>query len=139
MKTFREIQMKTSELTGNALNYAVAKAQGFDVYKDEMLNGHTMPGFWVSGYYPGDLNSWIQLEHYTPSTSWMKGGPIIEREKIRFDDLPDGGIRAFTRAKGKPVFITDCWDEGITPLIAAMRCFVASRLGDDVEIPKELL
>jgi hypothetical protein len=27
---------------------------------------------------------------------------------------------------------------GPTPLIAAMRCFVSSRLGDEVEIPKEL-
>lgn len=28
---------------------------------------------------------------------------------------------------------------GPTPLIAAMRCFVASRLGDEIEIPEELL
>jgi hypothetical protein len=27
---------------------------------------------------------------------------------------------------------------GSTPLIAAMRCYVASKLGDEVEIPKEL-
>jgi hypothetical protein len=27
---------------------------------------------------------------------------------------------------------------GDTPLIAAMRCYVASKLGDEVEIPKEL-
>ena len=29
--------------------------------------------------------------------------------------------------------------EGDTPLMAAMRCYVASKLGDDVEIPEELL
>jgi hypothetical protein len=28
---------------------------------------------------------------------------------------------------------------GITPLIAAMRCYVASKLGDEVEIPAGLL
>lgn len=28
---------------------------------------------------------------------------------------------------------------GPTPLIAAMRCFVASKLGDEVEVPDELL
>jgi hypothetical protein len=28
--------------------------------------------------------------------------------------------------------------EGPTPLIAAMRCYVASKLGDEVEIPSEL-
>jgi len=28
---------------------------------------------------------------------------------------------------------------GHTPLVAAMRCFVASHLGDEVEIPDELV
>jgi hypothetical protein len=27
---------------------------------------------------------------------------------------------------------------GDTPLIAAMRCFVTSKLGDEIEIPEEL-
>ena len=27
---------------------------------------------------------------------------------------------------------------GPTPLIAAMRCYVASKLGDEVEVPEEL-
>lgn len=135
--------MKTFDLTGKALDYAVAKAQGFDVYKDEMLNGHTMPGFWVSGYYPGDLNSWVQLEHFTPSTSWMKGGPIIEREGIGHDRVP-------TMAHTPKEFCAWMYRDaeatkrtarsyGPTPLVAAMRCLVASRLGDEVEIPKELL
>lgn len=126
--------MKTSELTGAALDYAVAKAQGFDVYKDEMLNGHIMHGFWVSGYYPGDLNSWMQLEHFTPSTSWMKGGPIIEQEGINLSSyykLQTGEWQAWGEF-GPSNF-------GTTALIAAMRCLVASRFGDNVEIPKELL
>lgn len=29
--------------------------------------------------------------------------------------------------------------EGPTPLIAAMRCYVASKLGDEVDIPEELI
>jgi hypothetical protein len=28
---------------------------------------------------------------------------------------------------------------GDTPLIAAMRCFVASKLGDEVDVPEKLL
>jgi hypothetical protein len=35
------------------------------------------------------------------------------------------------------------WDANVqygpTPLIAAMRCYVASKLGDEVEVPDELL
>ena len=30
------------------------------------------------------------------------------------------------------------WAKGPTPLVAAMRCYVASRLGDEVEISEEL-
>jgi hypothetical protein len=28
--------------------------------------------------------------------------------------------------------------DGPTPLIAAMRCYVASKLGDEIDIPEEL-
>ena len=31
-----------------------------------------------------------------------------------------------------------CEQSGDTPLIAAMRCYVASKLGDTVELPEEL-
>lgn len=30
------------------------------------------------------------------------------------------------------------WGDGTTPLIAAMRCYVASKLGDVVDVPEEL-
>lgn len=66
-----------------------------------------------------------------PSTDWSQGGPIIERECI--------AIKAIAT---EPVH----WRAGFyyqikgpTPLIAAMRCYVASKLGDEVEIPEELL
>jgi len=67
---------------------------------------------------------------YNPSGDWMQGGPIIERERIdvlyehdlRWIAVPQKGIESY----------------GPTPLIAAMRCYVASKLGDEVEIPDEL-
>lgn len=70
---------------------------------------------------------------FHPSTNWAQGGPIIERERISVGtdenewsaDItvgPTGFVRGF----------------GPTPLIAAMRCYVASKLGDEVEIPDEL-
>ena len=69
------------------------------------------------------------------STDWAQGGPIIERERIQ--------IRPFTGSVGQ--FWTayfgqhgPCMD-GPTPLIAAMRCYVASKLGDEVEVPEELM
>jgi hypothetical protein len=71
---------------------------------------------------------------FTPmfSTDWAQGGPIIEREKIAlsYDTGRFGWVASFY--DGDDVF-------GGTPLIAAMRCYVASKLGDEVEIPEELI
>ena len=106
--------MKTNELTGAALDWAVAKCEGYRL----------------------DL---VPEGSYTPSTDWAQGGPIIEREKIDINatlnqnsDFDEWravkGIGRKTKSRYGP-----------TPLIAAMRCYVSSKLGDDVEIPKELL
>ena len=68
------------------------------------------------------------------STDWSQGGPIIEREKIGMSMTWSGTCwLASVHDIGAKVF------RGPTPLIAAMRCFCASRLGDEVEIPEELL
>jgi hypothetical protein len=62
------------------------------------------------------------------STDLAQGGPIIEREYIQLTiDL--GWIA--TRKEGPAV----SEEHGPTPLIAAMRCYVASVLGDEVKIP----
>ena len=66
------------------------------------------------------------------SSRWESGGRIIEREKIT--------VRFW---EGEPYVLayqwnTEGWMEGPTPLIAAMRCYVASKLGDEVEVPEEL-
>ena len=108
--------MKTSELTDIALDWAVAKAWQ-PVYSDRHLLEH------AKGFHP--------------STDWAQGGPIIEREEIALepmthDEHGDGWLA--TRVEGPAV----CMEFGPTPLIAAMRCFVASRLGDEVEVPEEL-
>lgn len=102
------MKIKTSELTGVALDWAVAKALG--------------------EYKP------VPVPNY--STNWTHGGPIIEREKI--------GIDYYHIPPTPPVWIsgiagTISTKEGKTPLIAAMRCYVASKLGNEVDIPEELL
>lgn len=37
--------IKVSEATGIALDWLVAKAQGYDIYHSAMLNGHIKHGF----------------------------------------------------------------------------------------------
>jgi hypothetical protein len=105
--------MKTSELTGAALDWAVAKCEGkvFDLSPD--------------GYYT-----------YKPSRNWALGGPIIERESISiYPDESDDMADVEWAADSPEAFR---WG-GPTPLIAAMRCHVASRLGDDVTVPDGLV
>jgi hypothetical protein len=77
-------------------------------------------------------------QHYwQPTFDWSQGGPIIEREGINIErGNSSGRWEAWTpapeRRSGEAVA------QGLTPLIAAMRCYVASKLGDEVEIPEEL-
>lgn len=103
--------MKTSELTGAALDWAVCVAEG---EKREA---------WLSN-------------PYSYSTNWIFGGPIIEREGISVDRCG----KAWTADIANQIdgYIEHTTD-GPTPLISAMRCYVASKLGDEIEIPKELL
>lgn len=117
--------MKTSELTGHALNWAVAKCMPDDtlaVYFDEETGEPLCYDDWEVG-----------TELFNPSTDWSQGGPIIEREQISLGDNCPQGWEA-SRRKG--VFAVRGF--GPTPLVAAMRCYVASKLGDEIELPKEL-
>ena len=101
--------MKTSELTRAALNWAVARCEG-GVGKNQLL------GAW-----------------YAPSTDWAQGGAIIERENICL--WSEGYDWEAKIQIGSGQWLAE-WDE--YPLIAAMRCYVASKLGDEVELPPNL-
>ncbi len=112
--------MKTSDLEGLALDWAVAKCEGFVQDGDPA---------WERGYEP-----------FAFSADWSHGGPIIEREYIQMG----GGLRPNGDAHWHALKVREdkfgCYmGYGPAPLIAAMRCFVASKLGDEVEIPEELL
>ncbi len=113
--------MKTSELTGAALDWAVAKCQPDDtlsVYFDEDTGE------------PLCHDDWPDNQEFKPSSDWAQGGPILERERIEL--VPNGnGWDAMQADQHIP-------NEGPTPLVAAMRCYVASRFGDEVELPLDL-
>lgn len=102
------MKIKTQDLTGPALDLAVARAwYGYE---------YTLP-----------------LPFFNPSVEWSQGGPIIELQGILFIGTGDG--------ETYNAWIVKPYAAGLGPthLIAAMRCFVASRLGDEVDIPEELL
>ena len=131
------MKIKVSEASGKVLEYLVAIARGFVVYHNATLNGCVMEGFWVSGYYPGDSNSWVSLNVLKHSTSWALGGPIIEQELIEILLSPKGHVRAIVNRfdLSRKVIV----QHGPTPLIAAMRCLVVSKMGYEVEVPDDLV
>lgn len=114
------MQIKTSELTGATLDWAVAKCEGGTI--------RTEHGIF--------LNQGDGYDYFTPSTDWSQGGPIIEREFIEFGVSETEPVRYAAK-----IYVNDkrIIAHGSTHLIAAMRCYVASKLGDAVEIPDELV
>ena len=126
--------MKTAKLTAAALDWAVANCEG-------ELSQHGGQVHLVESkvrFYEDTLD--IQ---YTPSTDWAQGGPIIEREGIALDCLRTCFVIDSWVATSEMVREGDYYSPvieftGSTPLIAAMRCYVASVLGDEVEVPNEL-
>ena len=121
--------MKTSELTGAALNWAVAKCEGPSVFVKH-APVQVM-------YTPKGKRSWYV---YTPSTNWGQGGPIIERELLMIEPVfwTVEGWHWVAYVLGPNNLAENYEQRGSTPLIAAMRCYVASKLGDDIEIPEDL-
>lgn len=122
--------MKTSELTGAALDWAVAKCEGYKIKYDPMGFGDTANGgCWVWS----DPNTYWKIGRtYSPSTIWSQGGPIIEREALTV-------CTQMTRFDWQALdFHGDTTCFGPTPLIAAMRCYVASKLGEEIEVSEEL-
>jgi hypothetical protein len=114
--------MKTSELRGKALDWAVAEAEGF--FKKDMasIRDGKVDVFYFDGY--------------EPSNDWALGGAIIERECINIVKNETG---KYWQAASEKWMLNDGHPSiGETPLIAAMRCYVESELGDEVQLPEEL-
>lgn len=117
------MKQNTYDLAGHALDWAVAKCEGHDaeLNYDEVVSFKLVLG-----------NEYRLV--WKPSTNWAQGGVIIEREVC--DLYQRGEWYARIQLNAVPEYVEAYGD---TPLIAAMRCYVASKLGNEVEIPAELI
>jgi hypothetical protein len=114
-----------ASLEGTALDWAVAKCLPDDtvrIYFEEETGEKLF------------LDDW-EVPEFSPSTDWAQGGPIIEREGINLRALSGALWEAETWSAEGGQYLLD----GPTPLVAAMRCYVASQLGDEVEVPSDLM
>jgi len=118
------MKIKTKNLIGPALDGLVARCLGVTVtYVRHNGWYETLDARFAE---PNDPHV------FSPSTDWGQGGPIIEHESMKVQPFMHRNL--WIAYIDKPYAHGD----GPTPLIAAMRCYVASKLGDTVEIPEEL-
>jgi len=107
--------MKTADLAGDALDAVVAR---------------------LEGRAPGAKGTDADV-HFSPSTDWAMAGQIIEKLKIHIAPMPGKGwvwCAIVVTEHERSAADRGTWMEGRTPLVAAMRAYVVSRLGDEVSL-----
>ena len=132
-------KIKTSELIGPALDWVVQEIE----YQRMVAEGEHVKQWALDDHRAG-----ASINHY--STDWLWGGLILDREITKvFRNV--GGTWSAMILKDVPIPPEDRgtslaltrraqWNgAGPTPLVAVMRCYVASALGSEIEVPDELL
>lgn len=110
------MKYKTAELEGALLDAAVAKALG----KSYITIGRN--GCWAGATHQDQDGGF-----FAPSSRWDQGGPIIERESLE--------LLGITKERWQATNLDDDCEYGPTLLIAAMRAYVRSKFGEEVELP----
>lgn len=146
-------KVKVAEATDTVLDYMVAVALGGTEFWFDTVNT-----YWIKLDDEDRALStkWSDQQNFAPTALWAHGGLIIEREGIGM--LFDAGSACRESAwfatpddqqvshgyEGEnfdPAFMVyeadGCY--GPTALVAAMRCFVTSKLGPEVEVPDVLV
>ena len=130
-----KVKVKVAEASGVVLDYMVAMALGHNIVWDGIA-------YWISDLNTSKLigSKWKACGKpcgWSPSNYWEHGGSIIAREQISFDNFKGHPCAAFMGNHAKYEFRQ--WAPEGQILIAAMRCFVVSKLGEEVEVPNKLL
>ena len=136
------MKIQTQALIGPALDWAVATCRGYVNLHRRELKGYEVPTTVLAMSRPDGGFEWVEFDDLDYNRDWDRCGPIIEQESI--------GIQmAYPAEGGKPALwyaaaFSHCVEaparaHGPTPLVAAMRCFVLSKLGNVVDVPNELL
>ena len=114
------MKVKTQDLTGAALDWAVAYCTGYDDWDGECFTDD-----------PDGYPCALFLDDYRPSENWSQGGPLIEQALLVVSPDPKYGWQC--RA-----YMDTITYKGSTPLMAAMRCYVVQSVGDEIDIPEEV-
>ena len=125
------IEVRVSNLVGAALDWAVAQVEGIETswrYGRELVKVHDSGGIKL-------VESIRSI--YSPSIDWSQGGPLVDKHHggLHYEaHLADANFR-YSSGPGRTGF----WCYGPTALIAFCRGLVKAKLGDTVQVPKELM
>jgi len=119
-----KVKVEVSELSCIMIDYCVAMIQGHKFTTDGI-------SWLIELNNPNKTLVFLHWKHgFSPTQKWDQAGAIIEHEKISLS-APKASIYRWT-AQSSCSQIKQCGD---TPLIAAMRAFIESKLGETVEVP----
>lgn len=128
--------MKVAELDGELLDHWVGRAKGWTCDANAQ---HKMLCIDVWRDAEGKICGPIPAQAFRPSTDWEQGGRVIENERITLLDPRFGESGQWEAYMGAFPDVTKysivgmvAQGVGPTPLIAAMRAYVASKFGDEV-------
>ena len=122
------VEVKTAELVGPALDWAVAQVEGAPCYTDPNSPQKTQ--------FIDDEDCPFGRYIYSPRQNWDQCGPLIDRYDVRLNKTTDGKWYASTDG-----YIMGADPGGISrsALIAICRAVVGGRLGDVAHVPAELV
>lgn len=125
------IEVKTADLVGEALGWAVGKAEGLDVFLAPPEYGNPWRVF---ARYRATVTEYTK--RFNPWEDWALGGPLIEKYKLDLGAPMEMKLGPWTANTewGHP-----SGQKGGTALVASCRAVVAAKLGDTVQVPKELM
>lgn len=143
------IEVKTADLTGRPLDWAVAAAEGLDVVLQQIgdsLNAVAIKGSPVVTR----LGRSQPVTPWNPTTRWDQCGPLIEKYAIKLvmiDDCTDDAKPRWVAEAGAEciweanpnVHMQENGGVGGAPLVAVCRAIVLAKAGAVVMVPKVLM
>lgn len=128
------IKVKTAELIGPALDWAVdwvVSGKPLDVLQKKDGSGE-----WAY-FHEGN---WFASGPRKCSTDWSQCGPLRDKYRVELEQMMSGSVGAKCTSDGEsPIVLGLPRMPGSDALTAICRAIVAAKLGDTVEVPKELM
>ena len=141
MSEFAEV--KTSELTGYALDWSVAKAIGYECgripgkYGALGCNAHNGVQYVIGRLIGASLVEELNARFWRPATEWAQCGPLLDEYHWALPYKTTNPIGKLGEFEACTESGKSC--NGVSPLIAACRAIVYSRLGEVVHVPVDLV